>query len=374
MNTRKNWSLCAVVALFLGAAMLARAAEPVHVEVLTTELDSPWGLAQLPDGRWLVTERSGALRRLDARGVREATIGNVPKAFVDGQGGLLDVVLHPQFASNARLYLSLAKGELRHSQLAVVRAELRGDTLQNLKTVFESAPRRTSAHYAGSLAFMRDGTLLITVGDGYEEKVLAQKLSVLRGKVVRINDDGSAPADNPFVGRQGANSLIWTYGHRNPQGLGIDPATGTVYVSEHGPQGGDEINIIERGVNYGWPVATHGLDYTGGKISPFQTYEGMREPILFWDPSIAPAGLTVYRGSEFPEWNGDLLVGVLRDRQLRRISVVDGTVQAQQILLADRAGRFREVQVGADGAIYALAESINGQEGSGQLLRLTQAR
>ena len=374
MITRKNWSIGSTAALFLGAALLARAAAPVQVEVLTTDLDSPWGLAQLPDGRWLVTERSGALRRLDAHGVREAIIDNVPKAFVDGQGGLLDVVLHPQFAVNSKIYLSLAQGELRHSQLAVVSAELRGDSLRNLQTVFESAPRKTSAHYAGSLAFMRDGTLLITVGDGYEEKVLAQKLAVLRGKVVRINGDGSVPTDNPFVGREGANPLVWSYGHRNPQGLGIDPLTGTVYVSEHGPQGGDEINIIERGVNYGWPVATHGLDYTGGKISPFKTYEGMREPILIWDPSIAPAGLTVYRGSEFPEWNGDLLVGVLRDRQLRRISVADGKVQGQQILLADRNGRFREVQVGIDGAIYTLAESIDGKERSGQLLRLTRPR
>ena len=255
-----------------------------------------------------------------------------------------------------------------------MRAELRGNVLQKSEIVFESAPRKTAVHYAGSLAFMRDGTLLITVGDGFEERELAQRLSVLRGKVVRINDDGSAPADNPFAGREDANPLIWSYGHRNAQGLGIDPQTGTVYVSEHGPQGGDEINIIERGVNYGWPVATHGLDYTGGRISPFQTYEGMREPILFWDPSIAPAGMTVYRGTEFAEWNGDLLVGVLRDRQLRRISIADGKVQGQQVLLADRAGRFREVQVGTDGAVYTLAESIEGKERSGQLLRLSRAR
>lgn len=366
-------TFCAVAALLLCVAPGVEA-EPIRVEVLTRNLDSPWGLAQLPDGGWLVSERSGKLQRLDARGGSAATIGNVPIAFVAGQGGLLDVVLHPRFASNSLIYLSLARGELRRSRLTVVRAELRGDTLQKPETVFESAPRSTAVHYAGSLAFMPDGTLLITVGDGFEERELAQKLSVLRGKVVRINDDGSAPADNPFAGREGANPLIWSYGHRNAQGLAIDPETGTVYVSEHGPQGGDEINIIERGVNYGWPVATHGLDYTGGRISPFQTYEGMREPILFWDPSIAPAGLTVYRGTEFAEWNGDLLVGVLRDRQLRRISIADGKVQGQHILLADRAARFREVQVGTDGAVYALAESIEGKERSGQLLRLSRAR
>jgi glucose/arabinose dehydrogenase len=368
-----KWIAAITASVFLGTALPAYAAAPLQVDVLTRDLDSPWGLAQLPDGRWLVTERSGTLRRLDARGVREAIIAHAPQAFVEGQGGLLDVVLHPQFAGNSLIYLSLASGAPGNSRLLVVRAELRGDALQNPKTVFESAPRRTSAHYAGSLAFMRDGTLLITVGDGYEDKVLAQNLDVLRGKVARIHDDGSAPADNPFVGRAQANPLVWSYGHRNPQGLGIDPATGTVYVSEHGPQGGDEINVIERGINYGWPVATHGLDYTGGKISPFQTYAGMREPILFWDPSIAPAGLTVYRGSEFPEWDGDLLVGVLRDRHLRRISMADGKVQGQQILLADRNGRFREIQVGSDGAIYTLAESIDGKEKSGQLMRLSRA-
>jgi len=374
MRPGRQRAIGACTAMLLAAAFPIASAEPIRVEVLAGELASPWGLAQLPDGGWLVTERGGELLRLDPRGTRAAAITQVPKAFVESQGGLLDVVLHPQFASNALIYLSLARGELRHSQLVVVRAELRGDTLQNPRTVFESAPRKTAVHYAGSLAFMQDGTLLITVGDGFEERELAQRLSVLRGKVVRIGDDGSTPADNPFVGRERANPLVWSYGHRNAQGLGIDPVTGTVYVSEHGPQGGDEINIIERGVNYGWPVATHGLDYTGGKISPFQTHEGMREPILFWDPSIAPAGLAVYRGSEFPEWNGDLLVGVLRDRQLRRISMADGKVQAQQILLADRGGRFREVQVGADGSIYTLAESIDGKERSGQLLRLSRSR
>jgi aldose sugar dehydrogenase len=361
-------------AALLLSAKLAGAAEPVRVEVLTRDLDSPWGLAQLPDGGWLITERGGALLRLEARGIRQARIADVPKAFVASQGGLLDVVLHPGFADNSFIYLSLATGVRRASRLAVLRAELRDDRLQNVTTVFESAPRKTAVHYAGSLAFMSDGTLLITVGDGFEEREMAQQLSVLRGKVVRIRDDGSVPPDNPFVGLPDANPLIWSYGHRNAQGLAIDPHTGTVYVSEHGPQGGDEINVIERGVNYGWPVATHGVDYTGGRISPFQTHEGMREPILFWDPSIAPAGLIVYRGGEFPEWHGDLLVGALRDRQLRRISLVNGKVQGQQILLADRAARFREVQAGLDGSIYTLAESIDGKARSGQLLRLSRSR
>lgn len=374
MNLPRLAALCLTTTLLSSAATPLMAGEPVQVDVLARGLDSPWGLAQLPDGGWLVTERSGKLQRLDARGIRTATIAGVPESFVEGQGGLLDVALHPQFASNALVYLSLAQGVRRQSRLVVVRAEWRGAGLKNLTTLFESATRSTNVHYAGSLAFLRDGTLLITVGDGFEERELAQNLAVLRGKVVRINADGSVPANNPFVGRPGTNPRVYSYGHRNAQGLGIDPATGAIYISEHGPQGGDEINLIEPGVNYGWPVATHGLDYTGGRISPFQTYEGMREPLIFWDPSIAPAGLAVYRGSEFPQWNGDLVLAVLRNQQLRRLSVEDGKVQGEEILLAGRDSRFREVAVGADGAIYTLAESVAGKPASGELLRLSRRR
>lgn len=228
-------------------------------------------------------------------------------------------------------------------------------------------------HFGGSLAFLRDGTLLVSVGDSFDDREAAQRLSVLRGKVARINDDGSIPADNLFAATREANPAIWTYGHRNPQGLTVDPLTGAVYVSEHGPQGGDEVNVIERGANYGWPIASQGIDYTGGKISPFSTYPGMREPLLFWDPSIAPSGITVYRGREFPEWDGDLLVAVLRNAQLRRVDLEGGKVVSEQFLLADRASRIRDVQIDADGIVYVLAESVQGER-SGQLLRISRSR
>jgi glucose/arabinose dehydrogenase len=192
----------------------------------------------------LVTERSGGLWRLDSRGVRISKIENIPPAFVQAQGGLFDVVLHPQFASNSQIYLSFAQGTLHQTTLRVIRGELRGNSLTQIQQVFDSSPRRTDVHYGGSLGFMRDGTLLITIGDGFDGREYAQRLSALRGKVARIDDDGTIPADNPFVGQPEAEPAIWSYGHRNPQGLGIDQLTGSVYVSEHGPQGGDEVNII----------------------------------------------------------------------------------------------------------------------------------
>ena len=375
MNIAVRW-LARAAALTILTSVLAvpASAQTIHVEVLTDKLDSPWGLAQLPDGGFLVTERSGALWRLDERGARISKIQNVPPAFVRLQGGLFDVVLHPQFATHSTIYLSFANGDQKRNTLRVIKAVLRGNSLTQIQQVFDSSPRATAVHYGGSLGFMSDGTLLITIGDSFEHREGAQRLDLLRGKVARINDDGTIPRDNPFAGKSHSEPAIWSYGHRNPQGLGIDPVTGVVYVSEHGPQGGDEVNVIEPGVNYGWPIATHGVDYTGGKISPFASYPRMREPLLYWDPSIAPAGITVYRGREFPEWEGDLLVAVLRNTQLRRIDLESGTVQGEQSLLADRAARFREVQVGADGALYALAESVEGKERSGQLLRVSRGQ
>jgi glucose/arabinose dehydrogenase len=374
MTAAMSWIVRVLSAALLSATAVTTVAQTIEVQVLTEGLDSPWALAHLPDGGMLVTERSGALWRLDSHGARVSKIENIPPAFVQGQGGLFDVVLHPQFASNSQVYLSFAQGKLHHTTLRVIRGELRGNSLTQIKQVFDSSPRTTDVHYGGSLGFLRDGTLMITIGDSFDHREDAQRLSVLRGKVARINDDGTIPADNPFVGQHGAAPAIWSYGHRNPQGLGIDPLTGAVYVSEHGPQGGDEVNVIERGINYGWPVATHGLDYTGGKISPFPSYPGMREPLLFWDPSIAPSGIAVYRGQEFPEWDGDLFVAVLGHAQLRRIDREGGKVQSEQFLLADHASRIRDVLVGPDGIIYALAESVRGRVKSGQLLRISRSR
>lgn len=374
-RARTTTLLLAALALSLGAhaASIDRAAEAsLQVEVLANGLDTPWGLALLPDGRMLVTERTGALLLLDAQGARIATIKNVPEAFVKLQGGLLDVVLHPKFESNSILYLSLAHGRQKHNTTRVVRAALDGDTLRDVQVIFDNTPKGTAVHYGARLAFLPDGTLLVTTGEGADYREQAQRLDVVLGKIVRINDDGSIPADNPFVNTPGAHPAIWSYGHRNPQGLYVNTQTGTVYSAEHGPMGGDEINVIERGVNYGWPIATHGIDYSGARISPFETYDGMREPLLFWTPSIGPGGLALYRGAMFPEWEGDLIVAVLGHKHLRRVDLENGRVVRQERLLQDRNARFRQVVIGADGAIYAVVENVDEAERSGQILKITR--
>jgi glucose/arabinose dehydrogenase len=358
--------------LLSGAAFAeSSSVRALQVDVLADELDGPWGLAFLPDGRMLVSERGGALLLLDAQGNRLATVRNVPEAFVKLQGGLLDVALHPKFDRNSIVYLSLAYGRQKHNTTRVVRAVLKDESLENVEVIFDTTPKGTSVHYGGRLAFMRDGTLLVTTGEGAEYREDAQRLDSLLGKVVRINDDGTIPADNPFVDTPGAEPAVWSYGHRNPQGLYVDPESDAVYAAEHGPRGGDEINVIEKGINYGWPIATHGIDYTGGRISPFETYPGMREPLVYWTPSIGPGGIAMYRGAMFPEWEGDLLVAVLGHTHLRRVDMEDGRVIAQYPLLEDRQARFRQVEIGPDGALYALVEGVAGADRSGQVLRIS---
>jgi glucose/arabinose dehydrogenase len=373
-SPRLRLSLLLSLVLLAQAAAAGNAQAPLtqnlQVEVLTDQLDVPWGLAWLPDGRMLITEKTGAMLLLSSQGQRLAAIKNVPEAFVKLQGGLLDVAVHPQFASNSRVYLSLAHGRQKRNTTRVVRAVLQDDALTEVQVIFDSTVKGTSVHYGGRLAFLRDGTLLLTTGEGADYREDAQRLDSSLGKVVRINDDGTAPRDNPFTDRDGAQHAIWSYGHRSPQGLYVDPETDVVYLAEHGPQGGDEINIIEKGANYGWPIATHGIDYTGGRISPFETHAGMREPLVYWTPSIAPGGVALYRGGLFPEWEGDLLVAVLGHAQLRRIDLDNGRVVAQQPLLEDRRARFRQVAIGPEGAIYAVIDSVAGADKSGQLLKI----
>jgi glucose/arabinose dehydrogenase len=345
-------------------------AQSLNVEVLLDGLENPWGLEFLPGGGMLLTERAGRVWRLEAAGRKVAQIANVPPVFVKLQGGLFDVVVHPDFANNALVYLSLAHGQQKRNTTRVVRARLEGDALVDLQVIWETVPKGTSAHYGGRLAFLPDGTLLVTTGEGAEYREDAQRLSSTLGKVVRLKDDGTIPADNPFVARADADPAVWTYGHRNPQGLVVDPATGDVWSTEHGPRGGDEINRIVRGANYGWPIATHGLDYTGGRISPFETYPGVTEPLSWWTPSIGVGGVTIYRGALFPEWDGDLLAGAMGHQHLQRIEQEDGKVVARHRLLDDRKARFRQLEVGPDGAVYALIDAVDNRAKSGQLLRI----
>ncbi|MCB9959602.1 MAG: PQQ-dependent sugar dehydrogenase [Rhodospirillaceae bacterium] len=343
------------------------AREAVRVETVASGLEHPWSLAVLPDGDLLVTERPGRLRRIHD-GAVSAPIAGVPAVWVDRQAGLFDVVLDPDFTATRLLYLSYAHGSGGANTLRVARARLAGDALDDLEVIFEAQPyRATSAHYGGRLAFLPDGTLLVSNGEGYAYREEAQRLDSHFGTIVRLFPDGGMPQDNPFFGHEHVQPFVYTYGHRNVQGLAWDPVTGGPIAHEHGPRGGDEINLLTPGANYGWPLATYGIDYSGALISPYQTYPGTVQPVLYWAPSIAPSGLAVYQGDLFAGWDGDLLVGALAGQHLRRVIRDDsGVITGQTALLADLGQRIRDVRVAPDGSVYVLTDAADGA-----VLRLT---
>ena len=342
--------------------------EDVAVETLVTGLEHPWGLAFLPDGSMLVTERPGRLRVVRDGSLAPQPVAGVPPVYAAGQGGLLDVVLHPDFADNQLIYLAYAHGTRGAATTRVARARFGDATLTGLQVVFEAVPlRATAAHFGARLAFLPDGTFVIGLGDGFNYRESAQRLDDHLGTVVRLNADGTVPADNPFVDRAGALAEIFSYGHRNIQGVAFDPVTATMVTHEHGPRGGDEINYLEAAGNYGWPLATYGIDYSGAIVSPYQGHPGTLQPALHWTPSIAPSGLAVYDGALFPDWQGDLLVGALAGQHLRRvIRDSDGAITGETALLTELAARIRDVRIGPDGAIYVLTDAPDGA-----LLRLT---
>lgn len=341
---------------------------PLKVETLAEGLVNPWSIAFLPDGALLVTEREGRLRVIRDGKLQDKPVAGTPEPYVQSQAGFFDVVLDPGFETNGALYLSYAAGTAKENATRVVAAHFDGTSLSDIRTVYETRWKKpTPVHYGGRMAFMKDGTLLITVGDGFDFREKAQDLSSDLGKIVRVNTDGSFPADNPFANRKDALPEIWTYGHRNEQGLVI-AADGTVIETEHGARGGDEINIIEPGKNYGWPLATYGIDYSGAKVTPYTEYEGTEQPIKYWTPSIAPSGLAIYDGDLFPGWKGDLLVGALAERSLHRIKMKNGKPVGEERYLVGE--RVRDVRVGPDGAIYVTTEERHGDP-VGAVLRLT---
>lgn len=358
----------AMLPFLLAAASPAGPAPPHRIATVATGLDHPWSVAFLPDGRVLVTERPGRLRVIAAGKLQATPIAGVPAVYAHSQGGLFDVLPHPDFATNRLLFLSYAAGTPGANATRIARARLDGDRLTGLRVIFEVAPTKdTPVHYGGRMAWLRDGSLVMTTGDGFDYREDAQRKAKLFGKIVRIRPDGSIPGDNPFVGQKGARPEIWSLGHRNPQGLALDAATGALWAHEHGPQGGDEVNLIRRGANYGWPVATHGRDYSGAAISPFKTYKGMADAQLVWTPSIAPSGLAVYRGAMFPEWNGDLIVGALAHEHVRRVDVEGGKVVGQARLFPELTARIRDVRVAPDGAIWLTVD-----DDKGRVLRVTR--
>ena len=333
-----------------------------RVVTLTNALEHPWGLAFLPDGRMLVTERPGRLRIVEQDGTLSAPIAGVPAVAADGQGGLLDVALAPDFAQSRTIYLSYSEpGDGGSAGTSVARARLGDNGLENVHVVFRQEPKVSGgAHFGSRLVFARDGNLFITTGDR-QNRPFVQDLTKLQGKVVRIRPDGSIPPGNPFVNREGARPEIWSYGHRNIQGAALHPETGQLWTVEHGARGGDELNAPKAGKNYGWPVITYGRDYSGAPIGEGQRKEGMEQPVHYWDPSIAPSGLMFYTGNRFPNWRGNLFVGALGFQLLARLELDGERVRAEERLLEDMNRRIRAVVQGPDGFIYLLTDESDGR-------------
>jgi len=342
----------------------------VRVVTVTAGLEHPWGIAFLPDGRALVTERPGRLRIVGTDGNVGAPLGGVPAVSVTGQGGLLDVQLDPEFAKNQWVYLSYAEPREGGNGTAVARGTLTDRGLADVRVIFRQDVTINGRHHFGSrLVFGRDGRLFVTLGDRNSERARAQTLDSHIGKVVRIERDGKVPADNPFVGRADAKPEIWSYGHRNVQGAALHPATGELWTHEHGPKGGDELNRDRAGLNYGWPLATYGVEYSGKTISDSPTAPGIEAPVHYWVPSIATSGLLFYTGDRFPKWQGNAFVGGLASQQVSRLELDGNRVVREEVLFKGVLNqRVRDVEQGPDGYIYLLTDEDNGQ-----LLRIEPA-
>jgi glucose/arabinose dehydrogenase len=353
---------CLALCLLLAACGLPAAAVEYRIETVVEGLEHPWSIAFLPDGRMLVTERAGRLRLIEDGRLLDDPVSGVPEAFVRSQAGLFDVLLDPRYEENGWVYLSLAHGDARASGTRVVRGRLQGRALVDVEVIFDiQPPRDRPVHYGARMAFLGDGTLAIGLGDAFDYREEAQRLDNHTGTIVRIHPDGSVPEDNPFVGQEGARPEIYSYGHRNVQGLVFDHETGRLWAHEHGPRGGDELNLVRAGRNYGWPVATFGVDYSGARISPWTSRPGMEDPVLHWTPSIAPAGMALYRGAQFPQWDGNLFVSALVAQEVRRLVLEGDRVVSQEALFGEIGARLRDVKVAPDGALFLLTDSPRGQ-------------
>jgi glucose/arabinose dehydrogenase len=345
-------------------------------ETLAESLNTAYSLAFLPSGDMLVTEKSGALRVIRDDQLLPTPVSGTPEVHFKSQAGMFEVVLHPDFENNSLIYLSYAHGTEAENGVRLARARFvpsdEGGSLEDLEVLFTASPLKAgSAHYGGKIIFLEDGTLMMTTGEGYRYREQAPTLDNHFGKIIRLNDDGSVPTDNPFVGQEGALPEIWSYGHRNPQGLIVDPATGTVYSHEHGPKGGDEVNIIEKGKNYGWPIITYGVDYSGAVISPFTERDGLEQPVVHYVPSIAPSGFTMYDGDQFPAWQGDLFIGALAFKEVRRIDLDEnGNFGAQEKLFTELDERIRDVRTGPDGFMYLMTDASRSSDSNAKVIRV----
>jgi len=344
------------------AQPISTAEQTIRVVKLVEGLNHPWALAFLPDGRMLVTERVGRLRIIGKDGKLDPqSVFGLPPITVTGQGGLLDVALHPRFRENNLIYFSFAASDETGVGTEVARGKLAGNRLESVQVIFRQHPKGGGGvHFGSRLVFDRDGYLYITLGER-GDRDRAQKPDDHAGSVIRLHDDGSVPKDNPFVGMPGWKPEKYDLGHRNQQGAALHPQTGLVWTHEHGPQGGDEINVIRAGANYGWPVITYGVEYViGTKIGEGTHKAGMAQPIHYWVPSIAPSGMAFYSGDKIPRWRGDLFVGSLRDEMLIRLKLDGEKVVREERLLKGYLGRIRDVRSGPDGYLYLLTDESNG--------------
>ena len=339
-------------------------AHRVAVTVIADQLKHAWSVAELPDGSLLITEKEGRLRRVNPATGTSEFIEGVPDSVKRGQGGLMDVRPHPGFDKNRWLYLtySIAAGDAFATRAA--RARLENGRLEDIQVLFTAEPARASGrHFGADMAFDDDGYLYITSGERGSRPII-QDLSNHLGKIIRLHDDGRVPDDNPFVGVSGALPEVYSYGHRNPQGIAIEPVTGKLWSVEHGPRGGDELNLIEAGKNYGWPVITYGEEYRGGKIGEGTHKKGMEQPVHYYVPSIATSGMAIYDGTAFPEWHGNAFIGALVKTHVNRLVLDNGRVVHEERLLEDWNLRIRDVEQAADGSLYVLADN-------GPLLKLS---
>jgi aldose sugar dehydrogenase len=373
-----KWLIAGAVAAVPTAASAAPQTYPssagnLMVETMATGIANPWALAFLPDGRLVVTERAGRMRIVGKDGKLSSPLAGVPQVAARGQGGLHDVVLDRDYARNSTIYLCFAEPASGGGRTALARAKLIDEAtprLDDVKVTFhQDGPLSSGNHFGCRIAQAPDGNLFLTMGDHFSFRNEAQNLANHLGKIVRIRPDGSVPSDNPFVNRPGAKPEIWSYGHRNSQGAAIHPQTGKLWEHEHGPRGGDEINIPEAGKNYGWPVIGYGIDYSGAKIHDSTQKAGMEQPIKYWVPSIAPSGMAFYTGELFPAWRGSLFVGALAGQILVRLELKGDTVGSEERLLRTLNERIRDVRMGPDGALWLATDNA-----AGRILRVAPAR
>lgn len=360
--------------LLLGSKKITEektSAVALNVETVVTGLNMPWATAFLPNGDMLVTERPGKLRLVKDGKLDPVEISGLPAIFYRGQGGLLDVVLHPDYAKNGWIYLSYSspkaegeEGDDNGANTALLRAKLKDHALTDVQVIFKAFPNvRSTPHFGGRIVFDKKGYVFLSLGERGKQDA-SQELSKDQGKVVRLHEDGKIPSDNPFVNTPGAKPEIWSYGHRNPQGMVMNYSTGVLWEHEHGPQGGDELNIVQKGKNYGWPLITYGIGYDNSIISKDTARVGMEQPMTYWKPSIAPCGMDFITSDKYKGWKGDLLVGSLKFNHLQRLVIKDNKVVSREIIL-EKLGRVRDVRQGPDGYIYVVLEN------SGSIVRIT---